>query len=87
MRVVHICWYLCVLFAVALLVISAITVVPGRESVVQTLMVGSAVLAIAFGSVAVVLRRVQPTERRWVLRAFQAVAVLATIVVLLLIGG
>jgi hypothetical protein len=87
MRVANICWYLCGLFAVALLLASAATVHPDAQAAMAFLMGAEAVLSILFGILAAVLKRLNVAEPRWVVRLFQGLAVLATILVLLTAVG
>ncbi len=87
MTVINVSWYLCFLFTVTLAVSSAISVVHGRESEMRLLMGTYLALSILFAVVAIVFRRFSIRQPKWLLRLFQAFAVLATLVVLMLVGG
>lgn len=80
-----ICWYLCGLFFVACVTASAITVVPAREPVVYGLAAFNAACSVLFGGLALKLRR--SSDPSWVLRLFQGIAVVATILVFLVSIG
>ncbi len=85
MTVINLSWYLCVLFAVALAVSSAITVAHG----VSTFKITGIWLALSvlFAVVAVIFKWFRIPQPKWLLRLFQCFAVLATLVVLLMVGG
>ena len=87
MTVINISWYLCVLFAVALAVSFAITVAPGGQAWMRLEMGMWLALSIAFAAVAVLFKRFHIPQPKWLLRLFQGLAVLATIVVFLMVGG
>jgi hypothetical protein len=78
---------MCVLFAVALAVESAVTAAPGGQATERLLMGLWAALTIIFGAVAVTFRRLRLSEPRWLIRAFLGLAVVATAVVLLMVVG
>ena len=85
MTVINLSWYLCVLFAVALAISSAITFAPG---VLAFKITGIwLALSILFAAVAIVFRRFRVPQPKWLLRLFQVMAVLATLVVFVMIGG
>jgi hypothetical protein len=85
MTVVNLSWYLCVLFAVALAVSSAITVEPGVLWFQIT--VTWLALSILFALVAIMFKRFRVPQPKWLLRLFQGLAVLATLVVILMVCG
>lgn len=87
MKVASICWYLCGLFAVGLLISSAISAGPRAETAMAILMGVKAGLCVLFGILAAVLKHLKLAEPPWVVRVFQGLAVLATILVVLLAGG
>jgi hypothetical protein len=87
MTIIHVSWYLCILFAVALAVSSAITVAPGGQTWMQLEMGTWLALSIAFAAAAIVFGRFRIQQPKWLLRVFQGFAVLATIVVALIVGG
>ena len=82
-----ICWYLCGLFLFALLATSAITVAPGGERFLAGTMLFNAFCAILFAVLALGIRRRQSSQPTWLLRLFQGVAVVATLLVLLVSIG
>ena len=79
--VVHISWYLCVLFLFGLLMQSAISVAPGGEVLVYSLMGTSAALAVIFAALAVTFMRLGVPGPRWLVRTLHGVAVVATVLV------
>ena len=87
MTIINISWYLCVLFVIALVAESTITVAPGGATVIHLLMGAWAGLAVLFAAVAVASRWFRIPEPKWLVRVFQGVAVLATIAVLLMVVG
>jgi hypothetical protein len=87
MTVINISWYLCLLFIVALVAESAITVAPGGEVGARILMGTWAGLAVLFATVAVTFSRLRLSEPRWLVRAFQGVALVATVAVILMVVG
>jgi hypothetical protein len=87
MTVVSLSWYLCVLFAVALAVSSAITVAPGGQVWMRLEMGTWLALSIAFAAVAVTFKRFHIPKPRWLLRLLQCFALLATVVILIMVGG
>ncbi len=87
MTVINLSWYLCVLFAVALAISSAVTVVPGGQVWMRLEMGTWLTLSILFAAVAIVFRLRHVLQPKWLLRAFQGFAVLATLVVFLMVGG
>ena len=85
MTVINLSWYLCVLFAVALAISSAITVAPG---ILMFKITGIwLALSILFAVVANIFRRFRVPQPKWLLRLFQCVAVLATLAVFMIVGG
>ena len=82
-------WYLCALFAFVSLIMSAMTVVPDYESMHQANVTGCLMLALAFGVMAVVLRRrgTKSAEGKWVSRSLLVVAFIVTIMAMVLVGG
>lgn len=80
-------WYLCVLFAVALTVSSAITVAPGGQVWMRLEMGTWLALSILFAAVAVIFKCFRVPQPKWLLRLFQVLAVLATLVVFLMVVG
>lgn len=80
-------WYLCILFAVALAISSAITVTPGGQAWMRLAMGIWLALLILFAAVAIIFKRFRVPQPKWLLWVFQGLAVLATVVVLLMIGG
>ena len=87
MTVINLSWYLCVLFAVALAISSAITVAPGGQAWMRLEMGIWLALSILFAAVAVIFRWFRIPQPKWLLRLFQGLAVLATLVVFLMVGG
>ncbi len=85
MTVINLSWYLCVLFAVALVAESAMTVEPGLLAFKITGI--WLALSILFAAVAIIFRRFRVPQPKWLLRVFQGLAVLATLVVFLMVGG
>jgi hypothetical protein len=57
MILIQTCWYLTAVFVALLALASVITVVPDKESIVATVMVAQLVLAVASGSIALLLQR------------------------------
>jgi hypothetical protein len=78
-------WYLCVLFAVAAVVESAMTVEPGLLAF-QIKGIWLA-LSILFAAVAIVFKWFRIPQPKWLLWLFQGFAVLATVVVLAMVVG
>jgi hypothetical protein len=87
MTVINISWYLCVLFIVALVAESEVTVAPGGESGIRLLMGTWTGLAVLFAAVAVMFRRLLISEPKWLVRVFQGVALVATLLVILMVVG
>jgi hypothetical protein len=87
MTCINLSWYLCVLFAVALAVSSAITVTPGGQAWMRLEMTTWLVLSILFAAVAIIFMRFRVRQPNWLLRLFQGFAVLASVVVVLMVGG
>ena len=87
MTVARICWYLCGLFAVALFAESAGTTFQLQSRRSMWLETGAAALSIIFRAVAFALARMRFAEPRWLLRVFQCLAALATIIVVLMFVG
>jgi len=77
------CWLLCVVFAVAALFSSAMTVLPEAERTHRLVMVFEVVASIGFAAIGVASRRIKLLQRAWLGRTLWAVAILATIVVLI----
>ncbi len=87
MTITHVSWYLCLLFAVALAVSSAITVAPGGQAWMRVEMAMWLALSILFAAVAVAFRVFHVPQPKWLLRLFQGFAVLVTLVVALMTVG
>ena len=87
MTVINLSWYLCVLFAVALAISSAITVAPGGQAWMRLEMGIWLTLSILFAAVAVIFKWFRVPQPKWLLRLFQGLAVLATLVVFSMVGG
>ena len=85
MTVISLSWYLCVLFAVAVVAESAMTVEPG---VLAFKITGIwLALSILFAAVAIIFKRFRIPQPKWLLRLFQGLAVLATVAVFLMVVG
>ena len=87
MTVIHISWYLCVLFAAAFAVSAAITVAPGGQAWMRVELAMWLALSIAFAAAAIVFRRLRVQQPKWLVWLFQGFALLATLVVLIMVGG
>ena len=87
MTVSNMSWYLSVLFVVALVAESAITVAPGGEAFVRMLMGLWAGAAVLFAAVAIALRWFRVLEPEWLVRVFQGLALLVTLFVILMVVG
>jgi hypothetical protein len=87
MTVINISWYLCVLFAAALAVSSAITVAPDGQAWMRVELATWLVLSVLFAVVAVAFRLLHIPQPRWLLWTLQCFAVLATVVIALMVGG
>ena len=87
MTATHVSWYLCFLFAVALVVSSAITVAPGGQAWMRVEMATWLALSVLFAVIAVAFRVSHVPQPKWLLRLFQGFAVLATLVVVLMVVG
>ncbi len=87
MTVINLSWYLCVLFAVALAISSAITVAPNGQAAMRLEMGIWLVLSILFAAVAIIFRLRHIPQPKWLLLLFQSLAVLATVVVFMMISG
>jgi len=87
MTVIHVSWYLCVLFAAALAVSSAITVTPGGQAWMRVELATWLALSVLFAVVAIAFRLLHIPQPRWLLRTLQCFAVAATVVVALMVGG
>ena len=79
--------YLCVLFAVALAVLSAITVAPGGQASVRLELGIWLALSILFAAVAIIFKWFRLPQPKWLLRLFRGLAVLATVAVFLMVAG
>ena len=78
-------WYLSILFIVALIAESAMTVEPG---VLAFKITGIwLALSILFAAVAIIFKRFCVPQPKWLLRLFQSLAVLATLVVFSMVVG
>ncbi len=77
------CWLLCVVFAVAAICSSAITVVPRAERTLWLIMGVEVSASIGFAALGFASRRIKLLERPWLGGTLWAVAILATIVVLI----
>ena len=87
MTIISLSWYLFVLFAVHLVVSSAITVVPGGQAWMRLEMGIWLALSILLAGVAVIFKWFHVRQPKWLLRLFQGLAVLATLVVFMIVGG
>jgi hypothetical protein len=87
MSVVRISWYLCALFIFALVAESAATVAPAGEAMQSMLMVAWAALAVVFAVVAVTFMWLGVAEPKWLVRTLLAVALTATVTVVLMAVG
>ena len=87
MTVINLSWYLCVLFAAALAISSAITVVPDGQAGLRLVMGMWLALSILFAAIAIIFKLLRVPQPKWLLRLFQCLAVLATVVVLMMVGG
>ena len=87
MTIINISWYLCVLFIMALVAESAVTVAPDGATVIHLLMGAWEGLAVLFAAVAVAFKWFCIPEPKWLVRVFEGVAVLATVAVLLMVVG
>lgn len=87
MTVINLSWYFCILFAVALAISSAITVVPGGEAWMRMEMGIWLALSISFAVVAIIFKWFPVPQPGWLLWLFKFFAVLATLVVVLMVGG
>ena len=85
MTIIHVSWYLCVLFIVVVGAESAMTVEPG---LLMFKITGIwLALSILFAAVAIIFRWFRVPQPKWLLRLFQGLAVLATLVVFSMVGG
>jgi uncharacterized membrane protein YhaH (DUF805 family) len=80
-------WYLCGLSLVALAAASAISVAPGGETPMRVERSLLAVGAVLFAATAFLLRRSHASGPEWLLRTLQALAVAATLLVVLMVVG
>jgi len=87
MTILSISWYLCVLFSVALVGESVVTVAPGGEIMNRILMGATGGLAVLFAAIAVSFSRFRLSQPPWLVRTFQGFAVLATLAVVTMILG
>jgi hypothetical protein len=87
MTVIKLSWYTCVLFVIALVVESMVTVAPSGETAARLLMGLWAALAATFAAIAVTFRWLRLSEPRWLVRAFVGVAVVATVIVAMMVVG
>ncbi len=87
MTATHVSWYLCLLFAVALVVSPAITVAPGGQAWMRVEMATWLALSVLFAVIAVAFRVFHVPQPKWLLWLFQGFAVLATLVVVLMVVG
>ena len=87
MTIPNLSWYLCILFAGALAVSSAMTVVPEGQAWMRLEMGIWLALSILFAAVAVIFKWFRIPQPKWLLRLFQGLAVLVTVVVLAMVGG
>ncbi len=83
----NICWYLSVLFLITLVPLSAMTVVPAGETERHVEVVVAAICAVLFGLLGVALKWRGISGPKWLLRVFQGVAAVTTLLLLLLLGG
>jgi len=87
MTITNLSWYLCVLFAGALVISSAITVAPNGQAWMRMEMGICLALSILFAAVALIFRVRHIPQPKWLLRLFQCFAVLATVAVFMMVGG
>jgi hypothetical protein len=87
MAIINPSWYLCVLFAVALVVSSAITIAPGDCAWMRLERGMWLGLSVTFAACAVVFWRFRACRITRLLRLFQCIAVVATLVVLMMLRG
>ena len=85
MTLTRLSWYLCGLFLFALIATSAISYVPGRETMLRFEMGIWLALAGLFAVAALVFRHFDISGPKWLLRVFQCLAVLATLLVVIAI--
>ncbi len=87
MAVITLSWYLCVLFAGALIISSAITVVSDGQAWMRLEMGIWLALSILFAAVAIIFKSFRVPQPKWLLRLFQVFAVLTTLVVFMMVCG
>jgi len=87
MTVSSLSWYLCFLFAVALAASSAITVAPGGKAWASVETATWRALSVLSAAVAVAIPLLRIPQPKWLMRVFRGFAVLATSVVLMMVGG
>ena len=87
MNVISLSWYLCVLFAIALVVSSSITVAPNGQAAMWLEMGIWLALSILFAAVAIIFKLRHVPQPKWLLRFLQCFAVLATVAVFMMVGG
>jgi hypothetical protein len=87
MKVIIISWYLCMLFFVALLAESAVTVAPGGESLQKAIIAVLAVLLIGSGAMALAFMRWGVPQTRWLPKVLLGAACGSTLMVLLFVVG
>jgi len=87
MTVSSLSWYPCFLFAVALATSSAITVAPGGKAWASVETATWRALSVLSAAVAVAIPLLRTPQPKWLMRVFQGFAVLATLVVLMMVGG
>jgi hypothetical protein len=87
MTISNVSWYICCTFVLAVMVESAVESAPGHGASPHILMVATAALAILFAAVAILFRLRRLPQPKWLVRVFHGIAVAATLVVVLMIGG
>jgi hypothetical protein len=79
--------YLCVVFAVAAVAVSATSFHPAAQGIRTFMLAATVGPAVAFGVTAIVLKKSDGPEPKWLVLAFQVFAVLGTLWAILMIGG
>ena len=85
--VVFTSWYLCALFLFGLFIQSLVSVAPGGEILLYSLMGTSAALAVVFAALAVAYMWLGVPGPGWLVRTLRGVAVVATVLVPLISVG
>ena len=87
MTTARVCWYLCGLFAIMVLINSAMTVHPDLGGRMPAVMAAEAVASVVFGALAVASGRTAFLRRRSVTWTFACVALLVTLISCLMVFG